>query len=302
MMSRPVRSLCLVVAVTGLVLAAACASKTTVPIAPSAPRYPDFVFPAVTGPALSAAAEQQRTAWVYLQSGDLRSAERGFGGLLRERPGFAPAESGLGYVALARRQVPEALQHFERALQAEPRYPPALAGRGDALAAAGRDPEALASYEAAVAADPTLDLGPRIEVVRFRGAGDAVKQARRAAEQGHLDDARRAYAAAIEASPDSAFLYRELAAVESKAGSDDQAIEHLRKALALDASDAKAAVLLGDALVRQDRFDDAVRAFETAQTLEPSTDTERKLDEARRRGEAARLPLEYQALAAAPAR
>jgi hypothetical protein len=126
-----------------------------------------------------------------------------------------------------------------------------------------------------------------------------VKQARRAAEQGHLDEARRAYALAIQASPDSAFLYRELAVVESRSGSDDQAIEHLRKAMSLDASDAKAAVLLGDALVRLNRFDEAVHAYESAQALEPSPDTDRRLDEARRRAEMARLPPEYQAIATA---
>jgi tetratricopeptide (TPR) repeat protein len=300
MRRRCLTSLPYAFAIGALVLAAACARKAPPPLVPSAPKYPDFVFPAVTDPALSALGEQQRTAWAYLQSGDLRSAERTFGTVVRLRSGLVPGESGLGYVALARKQAPDALQHFERALQAEPAYAPALAGRGVAPAAAGRDTDALASYEAAMKADPSLDLGPRIEVLRFRGAGDAVRQARRAAEQGHLDEARRAYTSAIEASPDSAFLYRELAVVESKAGSDDQAIEHLRKAVSLDPSDARAAVLLGDALARLNRFDEAAKAYESAQAIEPSPETDRKLEDARRRAEMSRLPPEFQAIPAAP--
>lgn len=278
---------------------AACAARTPASVAPVTPQYPDFIFPAITDPAQSAIAGQQRSAWQFLQGGDLRAAERAFGAILRQRPGFVPAESGLAYVELAHKQAPDALQRFERVLLSAPQYAPALAGRGQALAALGRDADALASYEAAAAADPSLDLGARIEVLRFRGAGDAVKEARRAAEKGHADEARKAYAAAIHSSPDSAFLYRELAVVEAKAGNDDEAIVQLRKALALDAGDVKADVLLGDLLARRGRFDEAVTAYQSAQAVEPSPDTERKLEDARRRADLARLPAEYQAIPSA---
>jgi len=295
----PARLARLAITASLIVCLAACATKTRPSVAPVTPQYPDFIFPAITDPAQAAIAGQQRSAWQFLQGGDLRAAERAFGTILRQRPGFAPAESGLAYVALARKQAPDALQRFERVLLAQPQYAPALAGRGQALAALGRDADALASYEAAAAADPSLDLGARIEVLRFRGAGDAVKQARRAAEKGHVDEARQAYAAAIQASPDSAFLYRELAAVEAKAGNDDEAIVQLRKALALDTGDAKADVLLGDLLARRGRFDEAVTSYQSALAAEPSADTERKLDDARRRADLARLPVEYQAIPSA---
>jgi tetratricopeptide (TPR) repeat protein len=282
-----------------LACVAGCASNPPAAVTPVAPQYPEFVFPGVPDPAMAAEARQQRVAWQVLQSGDLRGAERAFSSILRLRPGFAPAESGLAYVSLARTQAQEAIERFDRALLAAPGYAPALAGRGQALASLGQDADALAAFEAAAAADPSLDLGPRIEALRVRGAGNAVRQARRAAEQGRIDEARQAYLDAIEASPDSAFLYRELAIVEVRAGNDARAIERLRHALALDPTDGKAAVLLGEALARVGRFDEAVASFEAAQATDPLPETERKLDDARRRAELAKLPAEYRAIQAA---
>ncbi len=60
-------------------------------------------------------------------------------------------------------------------------------------------------------------------------------QRRRRRRPDALDDARRAYERAISLSPDSAFLHRELGQVEKRAGNADQALEHLRRALELDA-------------------------------------------------------------------
>ena len=223
--------------VSMIVIGATMACKTAGPsvaVTPGAPQFPDFIYPAVAASDTTPAGSVQQQAWKFLQAGDLRSAERGFNDLLRQRPAFAPAEAGLGYVALARRQPSDALGRFDRVLEHASGYAPALAGRAQALVALGRNGEALSSYEAAAAADPSLDLGPRIEVLRFRGAGDAVQQARRAAEKGELDAARDAYERALAASPDSSFLYRELGAVEARAGRGARALELFRKAMALD--------------------------------------------------------------------
>ena len=127
-------------------------------------------------------AEVQREAWLWLQAGDLRTAERKFTVILKRLPEFAPAETGLGYVLLARRQPDQAVDRFGAALKHAPAYAPALAGRAQAQLALGRNDEALASLEAAAAADPSLDLGPRIEVLRFRSAEDRIGAARRAAD------------------------------------------------------------------------------------------------------------------------
>ncbi len=298
--AQMLRFSCAALGVPVLLLLAGCAAHYVPPPVVSTPLYPDFVFPSVTGPDAAAFGDQQRAAWSWLQAGDLRMAEREFSRILKKRPQFAPAESGLGYVALARKQPADALTRFDRALAHAASYAPALAGRAEALVALDRPADALASYEAAAAADPSLDLGARIAVLRFRGAGDAVGEARRAAEQGHLDEARASYERAIAASPDSAFLYRELGAVEAKAGHDARAIELARKASSLDPGDARAHVLAGDVLFKGSQFEEAVREYEAARAIEPSAEIDRKLADARDRAELATLPAEYRAIAVAP--
>ena len=286
-----------------LMVGALIACKTASPpvaVTPGAPQFPDFIYPAVATSDQTVAGPLQQQAWKFLQTGDLRNAERGFNDLLRQRPAFAPAEAGLGYVALARHQASDALGRFDRVLEHASGYAPALAGRAQALATLGRDGEALSSYEAAAAADPSLDLGPRIEVLRFRGAGDAVQQARRAAEKGELDAARDAYERALAASPDSAFLYRELGTVEARAGRGARALELYRKATALDPADARSHVLAGDLLAADGHFEDAEREYTAAAAIEPSHDVDQKLQDVRQRGEIAKLPAEYRAIPTAP--
>ena len=122
-------------------------------------------------------------------------------------------------MSLARKQPNEAVERFDRAPAARRR--PTRRRSPDAaqaLAVARARRRRARRLEAAVAADPSLDLGARIEVLRFRGVGGRRRLARRAAEQGRVDEAREAYGRAIAVSPDSAFLYRELAAVEAAGG------------------------------------------------------------------------------------
>ena len=132
-------------------------------------------------------------------------------------PAFYPAEASAGYVELARKDPAAALPHFDRALERQADYVSALVGKGHALLALEREGDALAAFEAAYAADPSLaDVRRRVEVLRFRAVEQRIGAAREAAAAGRLDEAVRAYGSAIASSPDSAFLYRELAAVERR--------------------------------------------------------------------------------------
>jgi tetratricopeptide (TPR) repeat protein len=278
----------------------ACAARVATPPVVGAPQFPEFVFPAALD-ADRATATRHQQAWQWLQAGNLRTADREFGAILRRRPGYGPAEAGMGYVELARREPGDALERFDRALQSIAGYAPALVGRAQALVALGRDAEALAAYEAAAAADPSLDLGTRIAVLRFRGAGDAVGQARKAAAAGRLEAARTAYLQAIDGSPESGFLYRELGGIEMKMGRLDEALEHLRRAADLEPGDPRALVLIGT--IEADKGDaaSALAAFEAAQRIEPAADVQQRIDDLRRRMEYERLPASYRAIAAAPA-
>ena len=107
----------------------ACAPKGALP-APGGPRFPDFVYPAAPAALAGApAAGKHEAGWRWLQAGDLKEAERSFGAALKQAPGFYPAEAGLGYVSLAKKDNKAAVSRFDRAVAADPAYAPALAGR-----------------------------------------------------------------------------------------------------------------------------------------------------------------------------
>jgi tetratricopeptide (TPR) repeat protein len=283
-----------------LALASACAARVApAPPPPDFPKFPDFVFPSApaAGPAV---AERQDRGWRFLQNGDLRSAEREFSDLLQGRPKLAPAQTGLAYVALARGEPDDAAEEFDRALAWQPSYAPALVGRGQALLALNRSQEALQAFEAAAAADPTLDLGSRIAVLRLRGVQDRIGEARRAAERGDLTAAREGYRTAIADSPESAFLYRELAAVDRRARDLDASISGYRKAIELDPTDIRARIGLAETLEEKGDFEASLAAYSAAYEVEPSPDLDARIQKLRERIATAALPAEHHKIGDAP--
>jgi tetratricopeptide (TPR) repeat protein len=292
-------------ALLGLVLASAataCAPKVTAPPVVTAPRFPDYVFPASpAGLGTPATIERQKAGWQWLQAGDFRAADRNFNAALKLTPAFYPAEAGLGYSALARKDPKAALQHFDRAVAADPGYAPALAGRGDALLALGQREPALQSFESAVAADPTLaSLKSSIGVLRLRGLQDDVAGARAAAEAGRFSEARQAYQRAIAASPESPFLYRELAAVERRDNDPAAALAHARKAADLDPNDPRALAMAGEILEAQGADKEALQAFSAALALEPDPALSAKVEALEEKLALAALPDEYRAIESSP--
>ncbi len=267
------------------------------PAAPASPRHPEFRYPTVPQGADSIQTTRIERGWRYLQSDDLRVAEREFQAALELQPSFHPAETGLGYVELAQRDAQDAVARFDRALERETAYAPALVGRGQALLELGRDGEALASFEAALQADASLtDLQGRIEVLRFRAVQEGLARAKAAGDAGRLGEARAAYGQAIAASPDSAFLYRDLALVERKAGEQAFALEHFRKALTLDPSDARSQAQIGAILEEQDDLAGALEAYERARALDPVEVPVERLERLREALAMAKMPAEYRAI------
>ena len=274
---------------------AACAPKVVTPPVVTSPRYPDFIFPAApTGVGDAQAKSGVDRGWQFVQAGDFRNAEREFDSVLRRDPTFYPAEAALGWVALARRDREAALERFDRALTRAARYVPALVGRGNALVESGKTDEAIASLRAALDVDPSLDaVRWRLEVLRLRGQEEVLASARKAAEAGRADEAKAAYLRAIGMSPDSGFLYRELAGVERKQGNLDQALEHLHKAVALDPGDPRSLVQIGEVLEARGDFDGAVAAYKQAFAIEPGEAIAARIEATRRRGQLTKLPPEY---------
>ena len=290
-MRRLVLGVCVAVCV-----ASACAPKTA-PVVPGPPKHPDFVFPSVPAGAAEQQVSRVSRGWQYLQADDFRSAEREFTAALRDQPAFHPAHTGLAYLEMARGNEKAAAERFERALATDAEYVPALVGRGQVLLALDRPGDALASFEAALAKDPSLTgLRTRVDVLRFRATQDMLARAKAAAEGRRWAEAEAAYRQAIAASPESAFLYRELAIVERQSGQITEALEHFRRAVQLDAADAKSLASVGAILEQQGDDLGALAAYERARAIDPVEVPESVIARVRESVKLAKLPAEYRAI------
>jgi tetratricopeptide (TPR) repeat protein len=286
-----------------LATASACAHTAVIVALPAVttPHFPDFVQPTIPAElAGSQAAMNQERAWLFLQAGDLRNADREVSTALKAAAAFYPAETTGGYVALAQKDAKSALTRFDRALARRNDYAPALAGKADALVTLNRESEAIDALQAAIAADPSLsDLSRRVEVLKFQSVQRDVTTARQAARSGKAEDARRAYRVAIEHSPDTGFLYRERGSVEREQGDTVAALEDFRKAVALVRTDGASLVQIAELLDARDDFDAALAAYASALALEPNERVEAQRSALLTRAETARLPVEYRAIESA---
>jgi tetratricopeptide (TPR) repeat protein len=277
-----------------MTLTAACASRR-VPPPVTTLAHPEFVYPAVPSALQKTFAGQHvDLGWRYLQIDDLRSADREFAAALKSNPTMYPAYAGHGFVALARRDFERALASFNAALGTASSYVPALVGRGQALLALRRESDALAAFDAAIAVDPSLsDVRQRAELLRFRELQDVIERARVAAKTDRIAEARSAYERAIAASPESAFLYRELGVLERRAGNVEQAAVRLRRATELDPLDATAFVQLAELFESRQDFASAESAYRKAVELDATPELEAKLATAAKSAREAQLPPEF---------
>src|SRR5262245_14568881 len=260
-----------------LVFVSACAPKVVPVPTVTTPKFPEFTQPPIP-PAFanSPVADTLSRGWAYLQTGDLKTARREFANALNAAPAFYPAETSLGYVELAQKDPNAALPHFDRTLERVRDDVAALLGRGQALVALNREADARAAFEAALAADPSLsDVRRRVEVLRFRGIEQNIARARQLARQGRADEALEAYATAIASSPESPFLYREVAALERQRGNTDAALADLRKAVELDPSDARSLAQVGELLEAQSDVDGAEKAYTDSLAIEANAEGEK---------------------------
>ena len=281
-----------------LAVSVGCATRT-IPSLPAVLTYPEFMYPTLPLPlATTEAAARIEWGWRSLQSGDLAGAEREFAAGWQRTPGLYPALAGTAYAMLARRDYNRALGTFDAVLRTAPTYVPALVGRGQTLLALKQDGAALEAFDAALKVDASLtDVRRRTEVLRFRNLQDVIEAARAAAAAGRTAEAASAYERALQASPDSAFLYRELGLVERQQGSVDAALGRFRRAADLDPGDAASLVQIGELLDQRQDFAGAVAAYRRAADIEPSPDLSARMAVVMERARDAQLPADYRAIA-----
>ena len=278
---------------------AGCVSR--VPMV-TTPAFPDFIFPTVPREFIGTAEEgRHQDAWAYLQFGDLEEAGQRFTELIGLNPAFYPAEAGLGWIGLARGENEVAVGRFERAIALSPAYVPALLGRGETLLGDKQFEAALRSFEAALAADPSLDRIQRVvQELRFTVMTEQLAMARSAADGGRLREAEQIYERIIAASPESAFLYIELARVEQTDGDFADALGHVRQANELDPNEADWFRLEGELHEEVGESSLAETAYSRANELDPTEKTERRIRHLQDLALLVGLPAEYREIRSKP--
>ena len=265
----------------------------------TAPKYPDYIFPTLPQPDPKQAdlLKDHDDAWRRFQAGDLARAESAFQAILKRSPQFYPSETALGYLELARSNPAAAVEHFDRVVQTNNGYIAALVGKGEALLALAHDADALAAFEAAIKIDPQQQaIARRVEVLRARALQANVAAARKAAQANRLDEAARLYEQALAASPDSAFLVRDLADVEAKQGKTEEALARYRRVLEMDPTDVPSRVRIGEILDARGDVEGALAIYTEANGLEPSAELRRRMTALEARLAYLKLPAEYRAI------
>src|SRR5262245_902150 len=288
----------LLAAIVFALTAAACASHRPPPVV-MAPKYPEF--PKLDIPADVTASPELRQrfedGWQRLQAGDLRGANADFSDVLKQSPEFYPAETALGYVALAQKQYKQALSHFSAAVMKNNRYMPALQGEVDAGLGAGDDVATISGLEQILVIDPSRDdLRGRLELLRLRVVQSELTAGTRAREAGRLDEAQAILERALQSAPSSSAVLRELAAVETARGNLDAAADHAQKAVQLDASDAESLAVLGGVLEAQGKTREAAEKYSRAAAIDPRPIWRQKADELNARANLEALPADYRAI------
>jgi tetratricopeptide (TPR) repeat protein len=287
-----------------LLVLSGCASRRPAPPVPVAPRYPTLVQPAVPPDLVVPPLVRQRydEGWRRLQTGDLRTATRDLEELLNISPAFYPADTALGQIALLERNPGQALDRFTAAVQKNSRYLPALEGRVEAALAAGDDVMSAQALEQLLAADPTREEArTRLGLVRLRIVQGQMAAASRARAAGHLDEAQAMMERALQVSPGSPVLLRELSGIELSRGALPAAEAHARRAVELDSADPESLAALGAVLDAAGQTAEAERAYSRAVNLDPRPAWRERRDALRARARLEALPAEYRAMPSATA-
>jgi len=223
------------------------------------------------------------------RAGDDRRAEEQFRKALALYPQYIDALNDLGNILTERGMLDEAEALFRRALRLNPNVPETSVNLGALLQRRGEIDEAVALYEKAVSLESRLltahvNLGRALAGLGRYGEAAEHFEAARALDPGHAEilielgdalffagrrgEALNEYRKAREMLGDTTEILRRIGIVLSENGNQEAAESTFRKALSLG-EETELYLLLGHTLREQERFGEAVRAFERAVEMEP---------------------------------
>ncbi|MDP1604062.1 MAG: tetratricopeptide repeat protein, partial [Legionella sp.] len=236
------------------------------------------------------------TARDYLRAGRAARALGRFddaNGFFRDADGLAPGDPAIntewGDLFVEKYNNKDAARSFQEALKADPEYGPALLGMARSLA--DQNPsQAVGLAQQALKFNP-IDPGAHLFVAdmaiyqdKKKDAHEAIArvlavnpnhlealsmQAALAYVEGRLPDHDAAVAAVLRIHPTYGEVHRVVGSMTAHYYRFDEAVDHVRKAIALDRDNAKSYADLGAHLMRTGDERNARRALETAFKVDP---------------------------------
>ena len=184
------------------------------------------------------------------------------------------ARAGLGEIALRNGRFNEAVEHLEAAIARAPNaasihYSLGMAYRGLGRLEQARSHLAHRASGSYHPADPLVDSLTSL----LRGERAHVVLGRRAYEAGEFEDARAAFAKAVEAVPSSAEARVGLGMALAQIGNVAPSIEQLEAALRLDPDNTTAHTTLGVIFMRLGRDPEALAHLQASFRREPAEET-----------------------------
>ena len=214
-------------------------------------------------------------------------------GFFRDADRLAPNDAAInsewGDLFVEKYNNKDAARSFQEALKADPEYGPALLGMARSLADQN-PPQAVGLAQQALKQNP-LDLGAHLFVAEMAIYQDKKKdalesinrvlavnpkhlealsmQAALAYVEGRTADHDAAVAAALKVHPTYGEIHRVVGSVTAHYYRFDEAVEHVRKGIALDPANVKSPADLGAHLMRTGDERNARRALEAAFKVDP---------------------------------
>ena len=209
---------------------------------------------------------------------------------LAANPNSWLAYHNLGLWYLEKNQLPEAIDHYEKALLLKPTSYKAYNNLGMIYTRLGRKQEAIASYEKALAIKPGYALGHNNIAVIYKELGqydEAIRYYRQAlalqpeffevqVNLAHLyrlldqpEEAIATYQKAVALRPGNAEVHNDIGLTYQGLGRFDEAISHYQKAMALKPRFAEACANLGVVYKELGNMSEAIAAFRQAVEYNP---------------------------------
>jgi tetratricopeptide (TPR) repeat protein len=197
------------------------------------------------------------TAWgeLFLEKHNRQDAARSFQAALKTEPDYAPAQLGMAR-ALADEHPPNAMRAVRRALELNPSYAAAYL------------------FLAELAIDEDKKTEGRAAITKAQGINPHSTEAHALSAalsfvEGNEADYQASVAAALKINPLYGEVHRIVGAITARFYRFDEAVEQVRRAIAIDRENARAHADLGTHLMRTGDERGARRALETAYRADP---------------------------------